>query len=116
MVKLAVASTDGKVVNQHFGRAERFFILSGDEESGVWKFLEERKVTPVCKGGDHEDADLLRNVNALSDCTYVLVSRVGQRAERELEKAGIQIFEIPGIIDESIDKMFKYIQIQNLMN
>lgn len=33
MAKIAVASTDGKVVNQHFGRADTFYILETDENN-----------------------------------------------------------------------------------
>lgn len=45
--KVAVASSDGIVVNQHFGRADTFFIyeVAG---TGNYRFLETRTVTPVC--------------------------------------------------------------------
>jgi hypothetical protein len=36
------------------------------------------------------------------------------RARNEAEAMGIEIFEIPGIIGESVDKLIKYIKVQNL--
>ena len=115
MVKIAVASTDGKVVNEHFGRAGRFFILNCDEEAGTYDFLEERQVIPVCRSGNHEDGDLLRNINSLSDCDYILASRIGPRAEREIERMGMQSFEIQGVISELIEKLLRYVKINKLM-
>jgi predicted Fe-Mo cluster-binding NifX family protein len=116
MVKIAVASTDGKLVNQHFGRADAFYILETDEETAEFTPIEKRAVVPVCERGDHEDDRLRQNISSLSDCRYVLVSRVGMRARQEAEAMGIEIFEIPGIIGESVDKLIKYIKVQNLFS
>ena len=40
--KVAVASSDGKYVNQHFGMAQQFLIFEIDDE-GNYKFLEPQK-------------------------------------------------------------------------
>lgn len=45
--RVAAASTDGKVVNQHFGRAELFHIFEISEDEG-YRFLESRKVDACC--------------------------------------------------------------------
>ena len=113
MAKIAVASTDGKVVNQHFGRADTFYILETDENNG-FTCIEIRKSPPVCEGGEHDDNNMKKRVQSLADCEYVLVSRIGIRAENELNNAGIDVYEIPGYIEESVDKLMKYLVIQNM--
>lgn len=115
MVKVAVASSDGKVVNQHFGRADKFYILETDEDTGTYKLVEERDNTPICHNGDHLDNQLNQIVLSLSDCQYVIVSRIGIIARNQLESAGIEIFEIPDVISEAIDRLVKYIKVKKLI-
>jgi predicted Fe-Mo cluster-binding NifX family protein len=114
MIKIAVASTDGKLVNQHFGRADVFYILDVDEETAEFTLSEKRNVVPVCNRGDHEDGELKKNLESLSDCRYILVSRAGMRACSEAEALGIEIVDIPGIISDSVAELVKYIKVQNL--
>lgn len=113
--RIAVASTDGKVVNQHFGRAEKFYILTGDSENYSFHYEEERTAIPVCQGGDHEEAEMTRAVKNLSDCRYILVSRIGMRARNECEKNGISVFEIPDEIEKAVEKLLKYEEIQRMI-
>lgn len=116
MIRIAVASTDGKLVNQHFGRADVFYILDVDERTEEFTLVEKRNVVPVCSRGDHEDGELKKNLASLSDCQYILVSRAGMRACSEAETFGIEIVEIPGIISDSVDELIKYIKVQNLFS
>lgn len=115
--KIAVASTDGKVVNQHFGRAEEFFILEADtSEPEEFELSEIRRVKRLCEGGEHSDAKLEQAIRQVMDCQYILVSRIGRRAENAVEAAGIQVFELPGIIRESVEELLKYVEIQNMIS
>lgn len=111
--KVAVASSDGIVVNQHFGRANAFYIyqIGGEAE---YSLLEVRKVVPVCNGGDHDDDALHKNIRRLADCKYVLVSRIGMGAANMMEQSGMVPMELPGMIEESIDRLIAYEKIQNL--
>ena len=113
--KIAVASTDGKVVNQHFGKADQFYIIEVNNESR-YELIELRKMPPVCQGGDHDDDAIQRNVKTLSDCQYVLVSRIGQRVENELEKHGISVYVIPDMIEDALNKLISYVEINNMIN
>ena len=55
-MKVAVASSDGIMINQHFGRADTFYVYElGD---GI-RFLEKRKGRPFCHGGEHLEEELL---------------------------------------------------------
>ncbi len=44
--KAAVASSDGKVINQHFGRAKEFLIFEITNQE--FQFLELRQNNPAC--------------------------------------------------------------------
>jgi predicted Fe-Mo cluster-binding NifX family protein len=105
-VRIAVATTDGKVVNEHFGRAGAFYILEIDSEG--YRLLETRETAPVCGGGSHNDSAMARRIDLLSDCKAVLVSKAGPDAKRALALAGVSLFEIGMFIDEAMDKLRVY--------
>lgn len=111
--KIAIASSDGIVVNQHFGRTDTFYIYE-IEESGKYRLIETRAVTPVCNGGNHNDNELRENIDKLKDCKYVLVSRIGMGAANMAEQAGLIPMELPGMIEEAIGKLITYEKLQNL--
>ncbi|MGL6199618.1 MAG: NifB/NifX family molybdenum-iron cluster-binding protein [Lachnospiraceae bacterium] len=115
MVKIAVASSDGKAVDRHFGRADVFHIVEVEGKGSQFEYIEQRSVVPVCINGSHNQQSLYQIVEALSDCQYVLVSKIGYLAEIILAEKGIDVFEIPGDIRESIDKLFGYIEIHKLV-
>ncbi len=112
--KIAVASSDGIVVNQHFGRADKFYIYETDD-SGVFSLLETRSTKPVCQAGNHDEHTLCENISRFTDCKYLLVSRIGNGAANIAEQAGITAVELPGMIDESIKKLVSYEKVQNLI-
>lgn len=115
MVKIAVASTDGKVVNQHFGKADTFYILALDDELKSYTLSEIRKVQPVCYGGDHDLSQLQEAVKNLSDCTYLIASRIGLRAKLEFEQQGIRVFELPDLIPNAIERLARYVALEKLL-
>ncbi|MCD7947688.1 MAG: dinitrogenase iron-molybdenum cofactor biosynthesis protein [Oscillospiraceae bacterium] len=104
---IAAASTDGKVVNQHFGRAEEFYIMQADDETG-WRYLETRKTQPVCKERSHDEDRLQATVDLLADCDYVLVSQIGPGAEFALSRKDITAFSIALPIDRAVEKLIAY--------
>lgn len=102
--RVAVATTDGIVVNQHFGRADEFLIIGLDHQNQIHR-IEKRHVNPVCDGGEHDEKRLESTVSMFADCKYVLVSRIGEGAAHELEKSGITPIELPGVIEESVQSI-----------
>ena len=110
---VAAASSDGIVVNKHFGRADTFLIYAVAEDNS-YKYIESLILTPICKGGEHDDNKLIRNAEELSMCKYVLVSRIGPGASNVLESKGITAMEIPYLIDNAIKKVISYDEVQNL--
>jgi len=108
-LKLAVASSDGKVINQHFGKASRFLIIETDGEK--IKVLELRENNPACGSleyGGHEDNALERSIALINDCYAVLCSRIGGGAAEELLRRGIEPVEAPGFIEENVLAYAKY--------
>lgn len=114
-VRIAVASTDGIVVNQHFGRTSSFYIYDYYPEENNLHAVEKRIMEPVCRYGEHSDKDLMKTINNISDCQYLLAVRVGNGACGVLEKNNIKVYEIPGYINESIDRMFRFEQVNKLI-
>lgn len=111
--RVAVATSDGLVVNRHFGKAECFLIIDVDTENQMHP-IETRDVAPICQGGNHDDNRLEETAKLLEDCKYVLVSRIGQGAAYTLERFGIVPMELPGMINIALDEVAEYDELQNL--
>ena len=104
-MRVAVVSSDVKVINQHFGKASRFLIFEiGD---GKTELVEARENTPVCGSGEngHSDDSLVRTISLISDCQVVLCARIGGGAEEELRKNGILPLEAPYFIHDALEKL-----------
>jgi len=108
-LKLAVASSDGKVINQHFGKASKFLIIETDGQK--IEVLELRENKPACGSleyGGHEDDALERSIFLIKDCYAVLCSRIGGGAAEELLSRGIEPVEAPGFIKENVLAYARY--------
>ena len=102
--KVAVASSDGKYVNQHFGWAQQFLIFEINDE-GEYKFLETRKNTPACDVGGHTDEAMARSAELISDCEAVLASQIGHGAVNALASYGIEAYMAPTFIDTALKEL-----------
>ena len=98
--RVAVASTDGKYVNEHFGRAKQFLIFELGEND--YQFLELRENQPSCHVESSDESAHLQTVKLLGDCKAVLVARIGPAAEEYLLQHGIKPLIIPDFIDEAL--------------
>jgi predicted Fe-Mo cluster-binding NifX family protein len=65
-------------------------------------------VDPLCEGGGHSDSAFAATVQLLRDCAAVLVARIGPSARKQLELAGIAVFEQPVKLDEAAKKLAAY--------
>jgi predicted Fe-Mo cluster-binding NifX family protein len=102
-VKVAVASSDGKMVNQHFGHAKQFLIFELSQES--FDFLELRDNVPTCNQGRHESAALDRATELIGDCKYVIASQIGQGAAKALLDRGIRAHVDADFIESALAKL-----------
>lgn len=110
-VRVAVASSDGRYVNDHFGRARQFLVFEIKDDQ--FRFLEVRENVPPCLGGEHDDHRLARTVELFSDCRGVLVSRIGPGAIEALAARGIEAYVIPDFIDEALKRLISSGELKN---
>lgn len=104
-VKVAIASTDGKVINEHFGRATQFNIFELDKLN--YRFLEIREVQRCCNGGEHEDFAFENIAKTLKDCKAIFVAKIGSGASSYMESKGFIIFEAPFLIPDVLNKVLQ---------
>jgi len=89
-VLMAIATSGGGVINQHFGHAKEFLVYEASTD-GV-RFIGHRKTDLYCSGnsscGDGESV-LEMTIRALEGCETVLCSKIGYEPWGMLEDAGI---------------------------
>ncbi|HBC94492.1 MAG TPA: dinitrogenase iron-molybdenum cofactor biosynthesis protein [Pelotomaculum sp.] len=98
--RVAVASSDGKFVNDHFGRAAKFLIFEVEED--FFKFVDARDNIPPCSGWAHDDGLLAKSIDLIADCQGVLVSQIGPGASAALQARGVKPFVVPDFIDNAL--------------
>jgi len=104
--KIAVASSDGKVVNKHFGHARQFIVYEVDD-AGKWSFIEMRSTNPICNMGEHNESSMQQTVKLLSDCKVVVVSQIGFIAEQALMDEGISSYSVSDFINSVLPKVIR---------
>ncbi len=89
-VRMAIASTNGAVIDEHFGHARVFHVYQVTENAV--QFLETRRADQYCTGetqcGEAEDR-LSSIIKVLGDCQVILCAKIGYSPWRQLERAGI---------------------------
>ncbi len=105
--KVAVASSDGKFVNQHFGRAGQFLIFEIADDQ--YYFVELRENIPSCDGEEHHENAMEKTIQLIEDCQVVLASQIGPGAIRQLEEKGIKSFGVRDFIDQALEKLISYL-------
>ncbi len=89
-MKIAVVSTDGITVDEHFGRAERFLIYELDGERKL--MLGSRDCVSLSVGDRDHAFDPSRFetvVDVIAGCVRVYCVRIGEKPAAELKKRGI---------------------------
>ncbi|WP_320041171.1 radical SAM protein [uncultured Desulfobacter sp.] len=99
---IAIASVDGRLINQHLGKAEELLIYGKKDNGGVY-FIEARE-TPKPGGGKQRWEDLS---DMLSDCRTLLVTGLGDTPRRILSQKKIDILELDGTIVEAAEAVFE---------
>jgi nitrogenase cofactor biosynthesis protein NifB len=104
----AVASKNGKLVDQHFGHAGEFYIYRWD--NGQVSFVEKRPVHKFCGGKsgcfDHDDK-ISAMVEVLEDCAAVISLRIGDAPRLALEDRGIRVFMTYNRIEDAVKAAVK---------
>ena len=112
-VRIAVASSDGVTVNEHFGRTRAFRIYRLHDQGS--EFLELRENDPPCSGQEHSLDNLERAAKLISDCRGVIAAQIGPGAIDALIGQRIFAFTMSCGIDEALEvlrssKRFNFIR------
>ncbi|MDF2926239.1 MAG: hypothetical protein K0R57_5153 [Paenibacillaceae bacterium] len=89
--RIAVGSSDGEWIDQHFGNCSQFYVYDVTDE-GQWEFVELRVNEVSGITGLHQESQLQRTVAHLADCTKVLVSRIGPGPHEMLKERGVEAY------------------------
>lgn len=90
LVRIAVATSNGQLIDTHFGHAKQFHIYELTHEKV--NLLEVRSLDQYCSGKDEcdEEHNLNAHIECLADCQQVLCSRIGIGPWETLEQKNIQ--------------------------
>jgi len=97
-MRIAVASSDGKNVDLHFGKARNFLIYDFDGEKA--EYMENREVII----DPEEKHQWTKSLEVIKDCEVVICVQAGMKGKFGLEKAGIKLVEDEGPVDEVLER------------
>jgi nitrogen fixation protein NifB len=101
--RLAVATSNGKNVDQHFGQTNEFYLY--DYEDGKITLTGKQRTDPFLNGsmfGEVHRMKIERMVTTLKGADIVLTSGFGDKAISEIMARGIHPFKKEGPIDDAI--------------
>ncbi|MBF0529479.1 MAG: hypothetical protein HQK55_09445 [Deltaproteobacteria bacterium] len=99
-VKIAVASSDGVTVNEHFGRAQSFRIYRLRDDGH--DFLELREISPVNESPPGSDEPMKQVLQHITDCSGVVATKIGPGAIKALVGSQIFAFTMSSSIDDAL--------------
>lgn len=112
-MKVAFATTDGKNVDEHFGRAGMFAIYEFTD--GDFHFVEmrrfsdgmDRTVTETRDRGPLHDNAVQGKVDKLADCKLVYLTEIGGPSAARLVKKGIMPMKVqePVPIETALNRL-----------
>lgn len=109
---MALATSTGQEVDEHFGRAARFDVYR--VQYGYFSFVETRAVQPACQHPGHDDARLQGAAMCLSDCAAVVCAQIGPGAQAVVEGAGISCYELAAPVRDAIKQVASYRRVEAL--
>lgn len=108
-MRIAVASSDGKIVNLHLGKANSVYIYDWSKEEGV-TFIEHRKID-INQDGKHQGSIVL---STCEDCNVIICSQFGFKTKIKAEDLGIRL-----VVEENVpvmEALNRYIEHYKFMN
>jgi nitrogen fixation protein NifB len=104
-MRVAVASYEGILVNQHLGMAASLIIFEVNREG----FRQvERRTTP--KPGNPERWQTLAAL--LADCQALLVSNLGKTPQDILSGCGLKVYQVDGMIEDALRDLYDGLELR----
>ncbi|MCK9151954.1 NifB/NifX family molybdenum-iron cluster-binding protein [Methanobacterium alcaliphilum] len=104
-MKIAVASTNGKIIDLHFGDADQFLIYKIN--NGNYEFDEIREKTPIPLNNHQER--WVASIDLINDCKAVICSKIGKEPTIELRKMGIKPVQLDCNVKEAVKECSKHL-------
>ncbi|MFT8314072.1 MAG: NifB/NifX family molybdenum-iron cluster-binding protein [Clostridium sp.] len=96
--KVAIATSNGKFVNQNFDKATQFAIYEVEDKK--FNLLEVRENNHICNDSEQQKNSMYETINFLLDCKVVLISMIAVEPENVLFHKGIITYETSDAIDD----------------
>lgn len=107
--RVAVASWEGMLVNQHLGEASHLWVYDRTDSGYV---LLESRVTPPSGGGDQRWLDLAQR---FADCHSLLIAGIGPRPREILTQNGLAVLELEGLVSDALGALYRSSDIRPLL-
>lgn len=107
-MRIAVASSDGKCVDLHLGKANSLYVYDWSSEEDVI-FVEHREIA-IDEDAKHQNSEVL---SACSDCDVLISTKYGFKAKIKAEDLGIKLVVDNVSVSKAINN---YIEHYNFMN
>lgn len=104
--RVAVASQDGRFIDECFGRARQYRIYQagprGYQLAGI-------RTSPIpCREQHHDERLLAQAIELLADCGLVLAGRIGPQALRQLQARGMAGLTVHLEINEALRRLYRW--------
>ena len=106
---IAVTSSDGKHIDTHFGKADRFLVYEAG--TGEPALLYEVQAPRYC-GGTGPGHDLMQDkltaiAKSLGVCRVVVTAMIGESPKEEMGRLGVDIISISGPVSDVLKEVIK---------
>jgi len=106
-MKIAIASSDGKNVDLHFGKAKSLCIFDFDGKNE--KFLEKRTVKFI----QDQKHQWIKTLKVIEDCDVVICVQAGFKSKFGIDESGVKLVEDEGPIDEVLKRYIDHYKFIN---
>ncbi|MDR0917459.1 MAG: dinitrogenase iron-molybdenum cofactor [Oscillospiraceae bacterium] len=111
-MRIAFATGDGRVADQHFGQTPSFDIVEVNTDDYTWAYIETRANSAAHGGESDKHGQVETGIAAIVDCDVVIAARVGVHVQRLLTPRGIQVLEQTGVISDLTERYILYLKRQ----
>ena len=104
-MRIALASSNGKDLDLHFGKAHSLYIYEYDEENDKINFIENRTVE-IEMDTKHQNPKIIK---AIGDCEVCICQQFGPKAQIFAEDGGLKLVKDEGTVEESLKKYIDHV-------